>query len=101
LEYMKGRRWFRGKAREPWRSQIQDMIPMSFSGQTAYLVLIEVEYREGEPETYVVPLSTAASDKAGEIENEYPHALVTYLKPSRADLEGRGNATSAFVKLPC
>jgi len=81
LEYMKGRRWFRGKAREPWLSEIQDVIPMSFSGQTTYLVLIEVEYREGEPETYVVPLSTAVNDKAGDIEKEHRNSIVTYLKP--------------------
>ena len=81
LEYMKGRRWFRGKAREPWVSEIQDVIPMSFSGRTAYLVLIEVEYREGEPETYVVPLITSDSDRVSELINEYQHALVAKLKP--------------------
>jgi maltose alpha-D-glucosyltransferase/alpha-amylase len=85
LEYMKGRRWFRGKAREPWVSEIRDVIPMSFSGQTAYIVLIEVDYRQDEPETYVVPLTTATSDKAGDLMKEYPQALVANLKPRNTD----------------
>ena len=85
LEYMKDRRWFCGKARQPWVSEIQDVIPMSFSGQTAYLVLIEVEYREGEPEIYAVPLTTAVSDKSGELMKKYPHALVANLKPRNTD----------------
>jgi len=81
LEYMKGRRWFRGKARESWASEIQDVIPMHFSGRTAYLTLIEVEYREGEPETYVIPLTITPADETGELGSEYPHALIARLKP--------------------
>jgi maltose alpha-D-glucosyltransferase/alpha-amylase len=81
LEYMKGRRWFRGKARDSWASEIQDVIPIRFSGHTAYIILIEVEYREGEPETYVIPLTTASTDKVVELGGEYPYALVARLKP--------------------
>jgi len=87
LEYMKGRRWFRSKARESWASDIKDIIPMRFSGHTAYIVLIEVEYREGEPETYVMPLTTASADKVGELGSEYPHALVARLKPHNTNDE--------------
>jgi len=80
LEYMRGRRWFRGKARDSWASEIQDIIPMRFSDHVTYLVLIEVEYGEGEPETYVLPLTTAPVEQAGTITDEYPNAVVARLK---------------------
>jgi maltose alpha-D-glucosyltransferase/alpha-amylase len=84
-DYMKGRRWFRGKAREMRSADIKDVIAMRFGQSTTYIVLIQVEYTEGEPETYVVPLTTAVSDKPGELIKEYPHALVANLKPRNTD----------------
>jgi maltose alpha-D-glucosyltransferase/alpha-amylase len=50
----------------------------------ANLALIEVEYTEGEPETYILPLISASTEKAGEIIAEYPHAVIACLK-----LEGK------------
>jgi maltose alpha-D-glucosyltransferase/alpha-amylase len=84
-DYVRGRRWFRGKARDMRSADIKDVIPMRFGQSTTYVVLIQVEYTEGEPETYVVPLTTAVSDKAGELIKEYPHALVANLKPRNTD----------------
>jgi maltose alpha-D-glucosyltransferase/alpha-amylase len=80
LEYMRGRRWFRGKARDSWASEIQDIIPMRFSDHVTYLVLIEIEYGEGDPETYVLPLTTAPVEQSGTITDEYPNAVVARLK---------------------
>ncbi len=83
LEYIKNRRWFRGKARESWASEIQDVIPMRFANRTANLVLIEIEYSEGEPETYLVPLITVPTEQAGIVTAEYPQAAIAYLKTHR------------------
>jgi len=84
-DYMKGRRWFRGKARDMRSADIKDVIAMRFGQSTTCIVLIQVEYTEGEPQTYVVPLTTAVSDKSGELMKEYPHALVANLKPRNTD----------------
>ncbi len=81
LEYMKGRRWFRGKARDPWAADIKNIIPISFNGSTAYLVLLEVEYADGEPETYLLPLIVAPGERVTAIATEYSHATVAHLKP--------------------
>ncbi len=80
LDYIKGQRWFRGKARDAWATEIQDIIPMRFDNTTAYVTLLEIEYREGEAETYVIPLTTAPIDHEDDISNKYPHAIVAYLK---------------------
>lgn len=79
-DYMRGRRWFRGKARNIRSAEINDVIPLRFGQSAAYIVLIQVEYTEGEAETYVIPLTTAPEEKAGEITNEHPYALVAHLK---------------------
>ncbi len=79
LDYVKGRRWFRGKAREAWAAEIQDIVPMHFNDSTAYITLLEVEYPEGEPETYVIPLTTAAMGKGAGIIEKYPDAIIARL----------------------
>ena len=81
LKYMRSRRWFRGKAREVRSSRINDAIPVHVSDSIAYFILIEVDYVEGEPETYVLPLTVAPIEQMGTMANEYPHAVVAHLKP--------------------
>ncbi|OGO30767.1 MAG: maltose alpha-D-glucosyltransferase [Chloroflexi bacterium RBG_16_56_11] len=78
--YLKGRRWFRSKARDIQSSQIKDVIPTRSPECTAYFVLIQVNYVEGEPETYVVPLSIASAERMREIRSEHPQAIVARLQ---------------------
>jgi len=79
--YLKGRRWFRGKARDIQWSQIKDVIPTHSPECTAYFVLIQVSYVEGEPETYVVPLSIVSAEQIRAIRREQPQAIVARLQP--------------------
>jgi maltose alpha-D-glucosyltransferase/alpha-amylase len=53
---------------------------MRFDSTTAYITLMEVEYREGEAETYVIPLTTAPVEHEAGIIDKYAHAVVAYLK---------------------
>jgi maltose alpha-D-glucosyltransferase/alpha-amylase len=80
LDYIKSRRWFRGKAREAWAAEIQDIIPMRYDSSNAYVILFQVDYSEGEPETYVIPVATAPAEKEGKLSAEYPNAIVAKLK---------------------
>ncbi|MFH1646230.1 MAG: maltose alpha-D-glucosyltransferase [Chloroflexota bacterium] len=80
LDYIQGRRWFRGKARNAWAAEIQDIVPMRFDNSTAYLTLMEVEYSEGETETYCIPLMTVPADWEDEIKEEQPQAIVARLR---------------------
>ena len=80
LDYVKSQRWFRGKAREAWAAEIQDIIPVHFDSSTAYFTLLRVEYSEGEPEIYTVPLITAPEQDEIEILKNHPRAVVARLK---------------------
>ncbi len=79
LDYVQGRRWYRGKAREAWAAEIQDIVPMRFGNSTAHVTLLEVEYRVGEPETYIIPLVATTSEREAEISKEYPQAIIARL----------------------
>jgi maltose alpha-D-glucosyltransferase / alpha-amylase len=80
LDYIRGRRWFRGRARESWGAEIQDVSPIPYGETAAYVVLIEIEYTQGAPETYVLPLTTCPAEQKEQLENDYPQALIAHLK---------------------
>lgn len=58
LRWMLGQRWYRGKAHAVQTARIEGAIPLSSAQPLATLALLRVEYRDGEPETYVLPLAT-------------------------------------------
>ncbi len=60
--YVRGRRWFRGKARAIKSARISDMVPLRAAGE-ARLLLLDVAYEEGDPETYVLPVRFLAGDE--------------------------------------
>ena len=56
-EFLRARRWFRGKARTIRQVEIYDLIKMPVSG--AFILLLRVEYGDGEPEIYILTLAIA------------------------------------------
>ncbi|MFC1901454.1 maltose alpha-D-glucosyltransferase [Chloroflexota bacterium] len=80
LDYIKSRRWFRGKAREAWAAEIQDIIPLRSDSSNAYVILFQVDYSEGEPETYVIPVATAPAEKEDKLSAEHLNAVIAKLK---------------------
>jgi maltose alpha-D-glucosyltransferase/alpha-amylase len=55
--FVRGRRWFRGENRTIRLAEIHEVI--QFPKSKSYLLLIRVEYTDGEPEFYTLPLSLA------------------------------------------
>ena len=85
VNYIKECRWFRGKARRILSSRIIDIVPVRFSDGIANLVLMDVQYDEGEGEIYLIPLTLAPEENCSQIINDYPHAVVAHLKSKSAD----------------
>ncbi|HLV66749.1 MAG TPA: maltose alpha-D-glucosyltransferase, partial [Polyangiaceae bacterium] len=77
--YVSERRWFRSKTRTRKRSSIRDVIELRRGDRRHAIVLLEIEYTEGDPETYVVPLTFHPEPEAAEIAVHHPHALVAHL----------------------
>jgi maltose alpha-D-glucosyltransferase / alpha-amylase len=60
---LRGRRWFRGRNRTIRLTEIADVI--EFPKSHSYLVLVRVEYGDGDPELYTLPLSLELGESTG------------------------------------
>jgi maltose alpha-D-glucosyltransferase/alpha-amylase len=72
VRYLLSRRWFAGKARTVNTLTIRDAVPLSRDG--ALLAILDVEYTDAEPESYLLPLGITQARRA-----EEPDARTTTL----------------------
>ncbi|TAK07452.1 MAG: maltose alpha-D-glucosyltransferase [Candidatus Manganitrophaceae bacterium] len=77
--YLFGCRWFGGKARQIESLQIAEKIPIGRDGAAGHLLLLQVEYTEGMPETYLLPVSFASGEAATRIAEEAPQGIIARL----------------------
>ncbi|MCP2728461.1 maltose alpha-D-glucosyltransferase [Limnofasciculus baicalensis] len=56
LAYLYQCRWFGGKARAIQSADIVEVIPISYQETETNLIFIRLDYIEGTPETYIIPL---------------------------------------------
>ncbi len=88
--YLRARRWFRGKARKIRSTRIVESTEVPGGGPAidgaatgAYLTLVQVEYSEGDAETYLLPL--AARPLEGWSFEEPPHPAIAVLRTADGD----------------
>jgi maltose alpha-D-glucosyltransferase/alpha-amylase len=62
--WLPSRRWFAGKARTIKNTEIMDAIRVPVNSDKVYLLLLQVEYVQTDPETYLVPLACALGENA-------------------------------------
>jgi len=79
-EHLKSRRWFGGKARDIKAASVQEVIATRNGSSAAYITLIQVEYTEGDPETYQIPLTFATGERADQIREKAAYSIVARLK---------------------
>ncbi|HEY2827889.1 MAG TPA: maltose alpha-D-glucosyltransferase, partial [Pirellulales bacterium] len=75
-------RWFGGKARSIQNVTITESIQIGgtkTTEQAKYLALAHVEYVDGEPETYLLPLGYAAGEEADRLITQSPSPIVCQL----------------------
>jgi maltose alpha-D-glucosyltransferase/alpha-amylase len=58
--FLKTRRWFAGRMRRTRKARISDALTMPQA--RSYMLLVDVEYSEGDPERYLLPLSLATGE---------------------------------------
>jgi len=76
LRYVSGKRWFRGKSRTVKEAHVIDRVPLTDGPGAFVVVLLQVEYVEGAPETYSVPVGFFAGEEADRREQRHPQALI-------------------------
>ncbi|HEV2953667.1 MAG TPA: maltose alpha-D-glucosyltransferase, partial [Candidatus Dormibacteraeota bacterium] len=60
--YLQTRRWFGGKARRMRRTLVVDNLEVPSPAGMAHLLLIEVQYADGDPDHYLLPLACMEGD---------------------------------------
>jgi maltose alpha-D-glucosyltransferase/alpha-amylase len=75
---LRSRRWFRGKNRPIRGVVISDVFPLGKTG--AYLMIIRVEYGQGDPEFYTIAVGMAIDEEADRILAAMPDAMVARLQ---------------------
>ncbi|RMH03715.1 MAG: maltose alpha-D-glucosyltransferase [Nitrospirae bacterium] len=92
--YIKARRWFGGKARILQHVSIIDTLPVPQDDPIVVLCWIRMEYTEGEPETYFLPIRYVALEEAQTLV-ETP-ALIAEVKQKRKGEEHVGMLCDAM-----
>jgi trehalose synthase-fused probable maltokinase len=78
-DYLRRQRWFSAKARTITRVRLAGQVPFTTDAAgppQAYLTFIEVQYAEGDPQTFVLPLASASGEAAARIQQQAPQAVV-------------------------
>ena len=75
--YLRGRRWFAAKARTIAGITIRDAVPMN--KESAWITFLRVEYTDGEPELYLLPLAMMKARRADEKDSSRSAVLIARL----------------------
>jgi trehalose synthase-fused probable maltokinase len=65
-DYVSARRWYRSKARTICRLTVVDSIPAAIVG--AFILVIRIEYQDGAPDAYFVPVAVARPGDAAALD---------------------------------
>ena len=76
-EYLIKCRWFGGKARTIQKLRIAENIPIPVKIGQATLFILEVNYNEGLPELYQLPVAFAEGEDAEKLKEEHPQGIIT------------------------
>jgi len=63
-DYIRGRRWFGGKARQLSSVQLVETAPINEGEHATIIALVQVDYADGGSQKYVLPLGFAQGDDA-------------------------------------
>jgi maltose alpha-D-glucosyltransferase/alpha-amylase len=77
--YLQSCRWFWGKTRIIQQVSVSDWIPVEVNSASTQLTFLEVQYTQGPPEMYLLPLSFASGERAERI-RQSPIAVIAKLK---------------------
>ncbi len=88
--YFMSCRWFGGKGQQIRSVKNIDVIPFDADGVSAYITTWEVQFLGATPESYLLPLAFASGERAFELRQANPQAVVAQLtvKEKNHDSEG-------------
>jgi maltose alpha-D-glucosyltransferase/alpha-amylase len=82
-QFLQRQRWFAGKAREVSAVRLADWATIRSGQHPAFVTILDVAYRDGGHERYVLPLAMADGAAAAAIRADHPGALVAQITGAR------------------
>jgi maltose alpha-D-glucosyltransferase / alpha-amylase len=80
-QVLQRQRWFGGKARHIRSVSLDDVVPVgSKQAPALHILIVEVEYVDGEPERYVIPIGFAGGEEAGRLMATSPDAILVEVR---------------------
>jgi maltose alpha-D-glucosyltransferase/alpha-amylase len=98
LRYVQERRWFRGKSRRIKSGSVVDVNTVATDEGKARLALVRIEYRDHEPESYLLPLAYATGEAARTLEEEQGFPLVARIRTKKGAKEEHGILYDPFAR---
>ena len=80
---LRARPWFLSKQRYITGVSLHNLV--SLPDTSAHLLFLNVEYGEGDPEVYLIPISVARGDKADALLRDRPEAVLARLEGLESD----------------
>lgn len=77
-KFLQTRRWYGGKTRTMTDLDVTDILPIREA--SASLVFVRIDYSEGDPDYYILPVATATGEVAANIEQQFGDTIVARLK---------------------
>jgi maltose alpha-D-glucosyltransferase/alpha-amylase len=97
--YLRQCGWFREKARQTEAAMVLETVPLPDHAAGAQVALIQVEYTEEGPETYVLPLAFATGEHAEHLRRDMPQSVVARLRITHP-AGGNGTAREGILYDP-
>jgi maltose alpha-D-glucosyltransferase/alpha-amylase len=76
-------RWFGENHRSIRELHITQNVPLDSAADAARLLVIEVAFTEGLPQSYLLPVALASSGEAARLASETPHSILALLEDQR------------------
>ena len=83
--YICRQRWLGGKSRQIRRVRVAESVPVAAEPEPALLLRLEVTYREGPGETYLLPVTLASRQAAVSVMQEHPEGAICWVTSRRRD----------------
>jgi maltose alpha-D-glucosyltransferase / alpha-amylase len=77
--FLRKRKWFKGKSRKIHQVTIVNNIELPIDSRSTYVLLIEVSYESGLPETYQLAITYSEADEAQQLTVTCPEAIIALL----------------------
>ena len=86
LPFLQRQRWFGDKARPARKARFVDWGTLRRSPQPLFLTVVEVEFEDGSPHHYFLPLTICPYEDVRGLEERAPHAVLATITGARKGL---------------